>query len=87
MRYFHTERVVFAIPMHYTTDNAIDIQQEAKEFANHVNVELKDVIVQKITQSSRYQHMTCYSTHNTNSIPEDSFKLGDQWTMEKWIEY
>lgn len=38
-----------------------------------------------VTSSRRYKHMRMFYIKDCKTAPKDAFQIGDDWTMDKWV--
>lgn len=90
--YSPTENIIFGIAGY--TDNSSNVQEIIKmleenrlEFCQKAGIiRMDDVRTDFINKSSRYKNMRVfYLVDFTNSIPENCFSIGEDWTIWNWL--
>jgi hypothetical protein len=91
--YSQKEKILFWVAG-YTWDGNTSLVMEqvqsltgnAKKFSDKAGCLQEQVRTTFVNNSCRYKYMRVFYVE-TEVIPEDSFKLGGDWTMDKWIQY
>ncbi|MCK4500935.1 hypothetical protein KAU11_10585 [Candidatus Babeliales bacterium] len=87
--YSGKEQVLFNVAGYCEKENVKEniesLTKGAEELASLAGVTIDKVYSFKVLESRRYKRMTVFYV-KTETIPEEAFKIGEDWSMVSWLK-
>lgn len=89
--YSENENIIFHVDGYSEMDNTSNVKTQISVLQNNYNhfsklFKTKEIKTRYITKSSRYKYMRVFfATMEPKDVPSEAFRLGKDWTMDKWL--
>ena len=91
--YSEQEDILFQVIGYSAADNVSklgekikSLQEGGQNFAKACGHDWEDVSTFQVLKSSRYKYMRVYWVSQPKTIPDEAFRFGKDWTMNKWLQ-